>query len=385
LIISVGAVVGPTIGAIVLAASNTPAVLVFNAATFFWSAALVMLVREPRVEGAIRRARNPFGREAAAGLSAIVHNPPMRLLTALYVAQALVGGALGVFVVLTAQELTDSGSSAVGVIQASNGIGGLIGGFLTFGLVARRPLSWNFSVGLLLYGLPLIALSLVSQLPIALVLFALEGAANTLIDVAASTLLQRGVAHEVLSRAFGALQSLLLAALGVGAMLAPAVVALIGTRAALALFGGLLPVLAIATWTRLRAIDRGAEAAPGTEVLRGVPMLAVLPEPALERLAAASEQVRVAAGDVVFREGDPGDRFYVVEEGEVEIAGKTFGPGEAFGEIALLRDVPRTATVTARADLVLRAIRRDDFVAAVTAQSEAVEAADALIASRLAA
>jgi predicted MFS family arabinose efflux permease len=384
LIISVGAVLGPTIGAIVLAASNTPVVFVFNGATFFWSAVLVALVREPKLEGAIRRARNPFGREAAAGVSAIVHSHPMRLLTALYVAQSFVGGAMAVFVVLTAQELTDAGSSGVGIIQASSGIGGLIGGFLTFGLVARRALSWNFGVGLALYGIPLTVVALVSDLGVALPLFAVAGVANTLVDVSASTLLQRGVPNEVLSRAFGALQSLLLAALGVGCIAAPAVVELIGTRATLLVFGASLPVLAAATWTRLRAIDRGVEAAPGTEVLRRVPMLALLPEAALERLAARSEQVRVPAGEVVFSEGDPGDRFYVVEEGEVEIAGKTFGPGEPFGEIALLRDVPRTATVTARDDVVLRAIHRDDFVAAVTAQSEAVEAADALIASRLA-
>jgi MFS family permease len=308
----------------------------------------------------------------------------MRLLTGLYVAQAIVGGALAVFVVLTAQELTASGNSGVGVFQACNGIGGLIGGFLTFGLVRRRRLSWNFGVGLALFGLPLVLLAIVPEFGLALVLFATIGIANTIVDVAASTLMQRGVADDVLSRAFGALQSLLLAALGLGSIAAPAVAELIGTRAAFAVFGASLPVLAVLTWQRLQAIDRTAVAPEGTDLLRKVPMLALLPEPQLELLAAGSQQVRIPAGDVVFREGDPGDHFYVVEEGEVEIAGKTFGPGEAFGEIALLRDVPRTATVTARADLVLRAISRDDFVAAVMGQSDVAEAADALIASRLA-
>jgi MFS family permease len=385
LIVSVGGVLGPTIGAVVLAASNTPAVFVFNAATFFWSAALVALVREPRLEGAIRRARNPFGREAAAGVSAIMRNPPMRLLTVLYVAQSFVGGAMAVFVVLTAQELTDAGNSGVGVIQASSGIGGLIGGFLTFGLVARRRLSWNFGVGLAFYGIPLIVIALLSDLWVTLPLFALTGVANTLVDVAASTLLQRGVPNDVLSRAFGALQSLLLAALGLGCIAAPAAVELIGTRGALAVFGASLPVLAVLSWRQLQAIDRKAVVPEGTDVLRKVPMLELLPEPQLERLAARSEQVRIPAGEVIFREGDPGDRFYVVEEGEVEIAGRTFGPGDAFGEIALLRDIPRTATVTVRTDVVLRAIRREDFVDAVTGQADVAEAADALIASRLAA
>jgi MFS family permease len=384
LIVSVGTVLGPTIGAVALAVASTPSVFVFNAATFFWSAVMVALVKEPKVEGAIRRAKNPLGHEAIAGVRAIIRDRPLRLLTSLYVAQSVVGGALAVFTVLTAQELTGSGDSGVGVFQACNGIGGLIGGFLTFGLVRRRRLSSNFSVGLALFGLPLVLLAVVPEFALALVLFATVGIANTMVDVAASTLMQRGVPDDVLSRAFGALQSLLLAALGIGSIAAPAVAALIGTRAAIAVFGASLPVLAVLTWRQLQAIDRAAVAPEGTDVLRKVPMLELLPEPQLERLAAESEQVRIPAGEVIFHEGDPGDRFYVVEEGEVEIAGKTFGPGEAFGEIALLRDVPRTATVTARDDVVLRAIKRDDFVAAVMGQTEAAEAAEALIASRLA-
>ena len=214
--------------------------------------------------------------------------------------------------------------------------------------------------------------------------FALIGLGNTFVDVSATTLLQRAVPDDVLSRAFGALQSLLLAALGIGALLAPLLVEALGNKGALVAAGALLPVLAVVSWPRLRGIDRRVAAPEGTELLRGVPMLALLPEAGLERLAAGSEVVRVPAGEVVFREGDPGDRFYVVEAGEVEIAGKTFGPGESFGEIALLRDVPRTATVTARTDLVLRAVRRDEFVEAVTAHESAAEAADTLISTRMA-
>jgi MFS family permease len=384
LIVSVGTVLGPAIGALALAVASTPSVFVFNGATFFWSAALVALVREPKAEGSVRRARNPLGHEAAAGVAAIVRDPAMRVLTALYFAQSIVGGALAVFLVLTAQELTDSGNSGVGLFQASVGVGGLLGGFLTFGLVRRWPLSSNFGAGLLLFGAPMVLLAFVPEFALAIVLFAIVGIANTIVDVAANTLMQRGVADEVLSRAFGAFQSLMLAALGLGSILAPAVGALIGTRAAIAVFGAALPALALATWQRLRAIDRKAQAPLGTELLRAVPMLALLPEGSLERLAAASTVVRVPAGEIVFSEDDPGDRFYVIEDGEVEIEGRTFGPREYFGEIALLRDVPRTATVSARSDVTLRAIERQDFVDAVSGHSGAVEAADALIESRLA-
>ena len=114
-------------------------------------------------------------------------------------------------------------------------------------------------------------------------------------------------------------------------------------------------------------MDRRIGAPAGTELLRSVPMLALLTEPAIERLAAESEQVRVAAGEVVFHEGDPGDRFYVVEEGDVEIAGQTFGQGEAF--LAYVLVVLTLVAVTLLAAYVparrashtdpLRALRQD--------------------------
>jgi MFS family permease len=381
---SAGAAVGPVIGAAVLAASTVSAVFALNAVSFAWSAWLVLGLREPEHVGSTRRARNPLGHEVAKGLGTIVRHRDLRFLTALYVAQTLVAGTLSVFTVVTAIELTGKGDSWVGVLNGAMGVGGLIGGAVALGLAGRGHLGTDFGRGLALFGAPLFLVAVIPRAWPAAVCYAAIGLGNTVIDVSANTLLQRTVPDEVLSRAFGAVQSLLLGAIGLGAILAPLLVSALGARGALMSAGTLLPVLAVVSWPRLRAIDRRVAAPAGTEVLRRVPMLALLPEAVLERLAADSEQVRVPAAEVVFREGDAGDRFYVVEDGEVEIAGKTFGPGEAFGEIALLRDVPRTATVTARTDVNLRAIRREDFVTAVTGQSEAVEAADALIESRLA-
>jgi MFS family permease len=383
-IISVGAVVGPAIGAGVLAVSTVSAVFAFNAVSFVWSALLVLAVREPEHAGAVRRARNPFGRAAAAGMATIVGDRDLRFLTGLYVAQSLLGGAMNVFVVVTAIQVIDAGDSSVGTLNATKGIGGIVGGVLMLALVGRGRLAANFGVGLALYSGPLALIAGIPELAFAAFCFAVIGLGNTFVDVSATTLLQRVVPDHVLARAFGALQSLLLASLGIGAVLAPLLVRVAGERVALVAAGLSLPALALVSWPRLRGIDRRVGAPAGTESLRAVPMLALLPEAVLERLAAGSEQARVHAGETVFREGDPGDRFYVVEEGEVEIAGKTFGPGESFGEIALLRDMPRTATVTARGDVILRAIQRDDFVQAVTGQADATEAADALIASRLA-
>jgi CRP-like cAMP-binding protein len=126
-----------------------------------------------------------------------------------------------------------------------------------------------------------------------------------------------------------------------------------------------------------------SSAPEATGLLRSVPLLSALPEPLIERLAREATPVEVRAGVPIVREGEPGDRFYVVRSGQVSILGRTFGPGEAFGEIALLRDVPRTATAMAVTDVELVALEREPFVAAVTGHAPSAAAADTVIAARL--
>jgi hypothetical protein len=197
--------------------------------------------------------------------------------------------------------------------------------------------------------------------------------------------MQRGVREDVLARVFGALESLLVGTLALGALIAPVLIELLGIRPALVAAGALLPVFAMLSWRRLQRIDRTA-AAPEQELelLRGIPMFAPLPAATLEQLAHSLEAVELLAGADVFRQGDPGDRFYVVAEGEVEVTvdGKpatTVGPGGSFGEVALLRDVPRTATARTVRETELLALGRDAFIAAVTGHPGSLEAADATI------
>jgi len=187
----------------------------------------------------------------------------------------------------------------------------------------------------------------------------------------------------VLGRALGALDGLLLASLGLGALLAPGLIALVGAKAALVAVGLVLPVLALLTRPRLRALDRATAAPEATSLLRRVPMLAALPEPVLERLAREAIDAPFRAGTPILREGEAGDRFYVVRAGTVEILGRRFGPGSGFGEIALLRDVSRTATALAVTDVELVALARGPFVAAVTGHAPAAAAADTVVAARL--
>jgi CRP-like cAMP-binding protein len=171
--------------------------------------------------------------------------------------------------------------------------------------------------------------------------------------------------------------------MGIGAVVAPALVEAFGADTSLIIVGLVLPLLWLLAMRRLRSLDRDAQDAVGLRLLRGVPLLTPLSETTLERLAASLAEVRLPAGATVVRAGEPGDRFYVIDEGEVEIEGRRFGRGESFGEIALLRDVPRTATVTAHTDVVLKAIERDDFIAAVTGHAPAAAAADTVIAARI--
>jgi CRP-like cAMP-binding protein len=150
-----------------------------------------------------------------------------------------------------------------------------------------------------------------------------------------------------------------------------------------------MPAFAAIFWRRLLAIDR-AHARPERELdlLHGVSIFAPLPESTLEQVTSKLERIRLPAGRDVFRQGDPGDRFYVIAEGEVEVmvdgtSAGTLGPRESFGEIALLRDIPRTATVTTRIDVELYALARDDFIAPVTGHAPSLDAADAVVAARL--
>ncbi len=213
------------------------------------------------------------------------------------------------------------------------------------------------------------------------------GLGNTLTDVNALTLLQRNAPDEVLARVFGVLQSALVATMGLGAMLAPLLIALVGIRTALVAFGLLLPALAAAVWLQLQRLDREALVPERRlELLRENPIFSALPPGPLETLAHALVPVSVAAGAEVVREGETGDRFYLVDDGEAEVlVDGVAGPleGGSFGEIALLRDVPRTATVRAVTPLRLFALDRARFLGAVTGYEPVRAAAEAAAVERL--
>jgi MFS family permease len=390
---SVGSFAGPALGGILLATTNIEAVFAVTAGTFALSALQVARIRTdaPPAPKQEREVERRLATEAFAGFSTILSEPKLRLLTGLYCAQTVVAGALGVLIVVASIKLLGLGSSGVGYLNSAFGIGGLVGAALTVALVARQKLASDFAIGTLLWGLPLILIGIFPSSAAALVLIAFIGIGDTLVEVAAPTLLQRAVPDEVLGRVFGAVESLIIGAMGVGAIIAPPLVDWIGIRAALVATGCLLPALGLLFWHRLGAIDSAfALPARELELLRQIAIFAPLPQAQLERVARELVPVHVSAGDAIVREGETGDRFYVVSQGEVDVSvgGKPvrkLGPGDHFGEIALLRDVPRTATVTAAGEVDLYALDRDEFIASVTGHAPSAEAADAVVSQRLAA
>jgi MFS family permease len=223
---------------------------------------------------------------------------------------------------------------------------------------------------------------------LALVLLAIVGAANSVEDVALFTLLQRIVPDEVLTRVLAVVWGVAMGAVALGSISAPVLVEAAGPRPALIVVGAILPLLALLSWRGLVEIDESV-AAPtaGLAILDCVPMFAPLPVSAKEYMATRLVSVPVRAGEVVIRAGEPGDRFYIVSSGELQVTADgvdaTIGESDCFGEIALLRDVPRTATVRALGDGQLYALERDDFLAAVTSHSAVHAAGENVVDERL--
>jgi MFS family permease len=385
---SVGFFVGPALGGLLLAVTSVGAVFTLAAALFLWSAFVLGRIGSdsrggPGIEG------DSILREALAGFRAIAAERRLRLIVGLYGAQTLAAGILRVLLVVTAFQVLDLGPSGVGFLNSAVGIGALAGMLVMLTLIGTSRLAAVFRLGILLWGVPLVLLGIWPSVVAAVILLGVLGVGNTLVDVAGLTLLQRAAPDEVRARVFGVLESVFLGTIAIGAILAPLLTSALGARGALIAAGGGLSVLVLLLWRPLSAADVTAAAPESTlMLLRGIPIFAPLPPVTLEQLASRLSRVRVPAGEVILRQGDPGDRFYVIGEGEVEIAldggpPKTLGRGAYFGEIALLRDVPRTATVTTRTEVELYVLERDVFIAAVTGHAPSAEAADAVIATRL--
>jgi MFS family permease len=366
-----------------LAALVTGVILVLASPAVVFAAAAAVVLLDVALISAITPDRRPeyaplddeltgIVNETTLGFRTLFRHPALRLSAAVILMLVFFEGLADVLIVVLALELLHLSQGSVGFLNAAWGVGALIaaaglalllrrgrlvaalvGGSLVIGAAAALPGAWTVPFA-----------AYVGWLGI--------GFGYTFIEVAAKTLLQRLGSDETLGRVIGSIESGRLAAMALGSISASAAVALFGIEGGLFVLAGLMPVFMLLCWTSLRTYEVGAPVAEEFfSLLRGNSIFSPLPVATLERLSRDLVPVTAVRGEEVITQGDQGDSFYLIEDGEVEVFEngrfrRNEGPGDSFGEIALLRDVPRTATVRATEQTRLLKLGRDQFIGAVT-------------------
>src|SRR5581483_6397976 len=382
---SVGVLGSPALAGVLLGAGGAGVVFAVMAGLFLVSALLVAPLRGPAAGS------KPGGDLLAAtlaGARTVAEERGPRALVWLLGIEALGIGALDVLYVVLAVAVLHHGGGTAGYLNAAFGAGGVLGVAVTVALVGRRRLAPALIGGILVWAGALALLAAAPSTASAFVLLAVAGVGRTTLDVAGRTLLQRIASPDALARVFGLLEGVTMAGLAVGSIAASGFVDLAGGRGAFACFAVVLPVCALVVLRSLLGADAGVLPVVEMARLRALPIFAPLGPAALEGLARSLEPVEAGAGEQVIAEGEPGDRFYVVADGELDVTARgeqlaRLGRGDCFGEIALLRDVPRTATVTARTPVHLDALGKEAFLCAVTGHDPSARAADELVRGRL--
>ena len=384
---STGALIGPVLAGVLLALAD-PTASIALAAAFFgfaWLSLLRLTVESHRPASKSTRVLH----DMVTGVKAFVQLAPPGGVAILVVAQTFVRGAVTVLIAVLAVDVLVLGEQAVGWLNAALGAGGLVGGVVAAAIIRVTRLGRSFIAGVLLWGLPLVLLSLVMEPAVAYLAFIAIGIGNAVEDVGAFTLLTRLLSPRMTARVLGVLELAALGGIGLGSVAAPSLLDAFDMRGTLALLGLGLTGLTIAHARRFARIDRTMPQ-PGQEVdlLRGLPMFAPLPLAVIELLSTELRPHQFAPGTAVMREGDPGEEFHVIASGSASVTVRgtprpPVGPGDCFGEIALLRDVPRTATIIAAEELHTLALRREEFLAAIAASARSGVAAESLVTRRL--
>jgi MFS family permease len=387
---SAGTLIGPALAGVLLAVGDASAVFVGTAVLSGLAAGALLRLDYEAPPVAPPDPSRSLLRETADGVRTVVHHRDLQLIFGLGFAQTIVRGALNVFTVVVAFQLLDTGESGVATLAAAVGAGGVVASLALSPLMGSHHLGAWLAVSLALWGAPIALLGTAPPEAVALVLLAIVGVANAVIDTPLFTLPVRLVPDAVLARVFGVFESMIALGVGLGSVATPVLIDWLGLRSALVAVGLLLPTASVLCWHRLRALD-GHLAVRDEEidVLRRAPMLDGLPVPSIEHLARRLQRVELPPGSVVLQQGQTGGGFFVIRAGEAEIVGDdqvvgTLGPGESFGEIALLHDIPRTATIRARTTLTMFELEPEDFLAAVGGYSASADAAYAVVAQRLA-
>ena len=386
---NVGFLGASLISGIVLALASVETV--FTVAAIVSAASLVALATitaDRRPEYAAGDAQGVV-RRTLAGFDALLTDPPLRLLALCLALLAFAVGAADVLAVLVALDLLGLSDSSVGYLNAAWGVGALISTSALAVLVSRGELVGALVTGSVLIGVTFVLPSLWPVVIAAAIAWLGIGFGYTLSEVAANTLLQRLGDDEILGRTRGSVETARMLAMALGAIAVTPMVELFGIRAAVLIVASVLPLFVVLRWSRLRSYEVGAPVAePHFARLRRDTIFAPLPLATLERLTHDLIEIEAGPGQEVITQGDVGDRFYLIDAGAVEVIEdevpcRSLRDGESFGEIALLRAAPRTATVRTTEPTRLLALERDDFISAVTGHRRSSEAAEGVIADRL--
>lgn len=393
LVENVAKFLGPLLCGLLLAGADSGTVFAAFAGLSLGSALLVarlpvQLERAARGEGG-GGTRAIFA-AAFGGFGVLARERAVLLLVVVISLATVVVGALDILFVAAAIDLLGAGEEWAGYLNAAFGLGGVAGAFATVLLVGRRRLTPSLATSSTVFGVPIAVIGAIPATATAPLLFAASGAGYSVTTVAGQTLLQRIAPEAVLARVFGVVESMSMFALALGAVAAGVVAAVLGVGWALVIAGILVPASLALCWFRLSAMDRDARAIDleALALLRALPIFAPLSAPTIERILAELTWLELPAGHVLIRQGEPGDRFYVLAEGRVQVVkdGVAIAERQAvdhLGEIALLRNVPRTATVIALTPLRLIAIEGERFLEAVTGHAQSRERAEAVAAARL--
>jgi MFS family permease len=386
---SVSTLLGPLAAAVLLTVSSPAAVFVTSTVLSLASGLLLFgLSYEASPRGELQPMRRILP-ETVEGFRALVRHRDAGLLISLAVVQSMTQGFLNVFVVVLALEQLRMGASGVGLLTAAVGAGAVASSLGASIFVTGRRLAVLQGIGVMLWGLPLVLSGALPREPVVVALMCVIGIGNALVDIGLHTLPARLVPEELLARVFGAKASLTALSSAVGAFITPFAIGLLGVRGALVVLGLAAPAAAALGWQRLHKIDTAVARRDGEiEVLHRVAMFRSLPMPAIDNVALHVDNVHVAAGHEIFQQGERGDSFYVIAEGEADVIGDgsvicTLDSGDGFGEIALLQGTLRTATVRARTPLRLYGLGRRHFRSTVGGYASSEHAADAVIRERL--
>lgn len=367
-------VIGPALAGVLIALGGLPLAFLLNAVSFGIIAAVLWRIPRP----------TPAASPVAAAPSAAAETPaavrdlarPMAGVALIDITDGFVSGGLAMLTVVIALDVLHAGDAATGWLNAAIGLGGLIGALLSGPVTLRQRLEVPLLAGGLTLGVGVVLLGQAGALVPALGAMVIAYAGLLLLEVITTTLFQRAVPDAIRGRALGALHTLIVAAYALGAFVTPLLATAIGTVLLLALLGG---TMAVATVIGVFLLGRAARAEahidPAARRFVELPLFDGLAPIALELTARRLVRQPVRAGDVIVRQGEPADRFHFIVEGTFSVSEiaeggphtlRLLGPDEVFGEIGLLRRVPRTATVTAETDGTLLSLGGEEFVELVS-------------------